>query len=520
MALGGGGPGTANKSKDIRTQERPCLVQQVVESVAQHAHFVYRRGRGFHLLFDEAEMSNYFDRIRARLKDGTSGSILADAIKGGKLHTASTNQLIWKTLVRSQTFSGVDFEHTYGIIADGNAHLRPSNYSYEYNFEETIVLSHTLLLVPVMQHYGPLTPKLDLKGPTKKFDEAQPLLVAGMDGDCVKGPFFDDICKRAAEGCDEAIEQKNTLLHPQRLQQKFRGLVRGLLQARPADSILRIDATLVGSGAFGGSTQALAQPFVDSLDDCLDFAPQDEVNFFIFPPPKQEDCTLEHKKYKTELNPKSGLGAAQAAENTLRVVVAGLDPVSITPHGVNYRAVSAEGQICHATTMLECISNLTGQFMQVKVPSGQAWESPAAFFAKELKTKQEDSYDTVRFVPEVALQACDVGLGAEVQLVARENVPLRAWNGDAFDGWKLLLHETPTTPWGDVIKEAICEGIRKVFRRLDKHGDGMVVASTLQGIFGRLGVSDKFTENLLLHIGTSQDGRIAIDGFLSWVGVG
>lgn len=519
MDVGAGGPdSTQKKSEDSRMQQQPLLAQRVAEAVAERAHFVHRRGRGYHLLFDEAEMLPYFDRIRANLKTETSGSLLADAVKAGKLSSASSNRLIWDTLLQSQKYNGIDFEHAYGIIPGSTVNSRSTD--YKYNFEETIVLSHTLLLVPVMQHYGPLTPKLDLKGPTSKFEQAQPLLVAGMIGDCVKGSFFDDISKKADDGCEVAIEQRKTLLHPKRLQQKIRGLVRGLLQARPADSILRVDATLVGSGAFGGSVQVLAQPFVNSLDDCLDFAPQDEVNFFIFPPPKQEHLTLEHKKYNAELNPKSGLGAAPEAANAVRVVVAGLDPVSITPHGVNCRALSAEGQLCHATDMLQCLSNVSGQFMPVRVPSGRAWESPAAFFAKEMKTKQEEGYNTVRFVPAVALQACNVGLGADVQLVAQENEPPRAWNGDAFSGWTLLLNEMSIKSWRDVIKESVFAEIREIFLRLDEDGDGTIVASTLQNLFCSIGGSDKLAADVFLQVGTNKDGRIPIDGFLSWLGMG
>lgn len=491
------------------------FASRVTEAAAKHAQFVHARGDGYHILFDETEMSAYFDAIRRHLENKTSGAILANAVEIGKLHSAPTNRQIWITLLQSQQFSGIDFEHAYGIIPD--SHARAHSCGDKYNFEEAIVLSHTLLLVPVMQHYGPLTPKLDLKGPTREFEQPQPLLVVGMIGDCVKGPFFDDINKRADEGCDIAIEQRRTLLHPRRLQQKLRGLVRGLSQARPADCILRIDATLVGSGAFGGSIKALAQPFVDSLDDCLDLTPKDEVNFFIFPPPKPEELILGQKKCKTELNPKNGLGAASAAESILRVVVAGFDPVSLTPHGVNYRAVSAEGQLCHATDMLQRLSNVRGQFVPVEVPTGNAWDSPAAFFAKELKTKREDSYRTVRFVPASAVQACNDG---EVQLVARENKPPRAWNGDAFGGWTLLLHEAPTNSWVHVIWERVYEGMLEVFSRLDEGGNGMVAAAALQDLLGSVGVSEKEAADAFLQVGMSKDGMIDVNAFLSWLSTG
>eukprot|EP00930_Biecheleria_cincta_P034314 TRINITY_DN2372_c0_g1_i1.p1 TRINITY_DN2372_c0_g1~~TRINITY_DN2372_c0_g1_i1.p1 ORF type:complete len:509 (-),score=79.55 TRINITY_DN2372_c0_g1_i1:444-1943(-) len=487
----------------------------VAEAVAKHAQFVHPRGDGYHILFDESEMSPYFDAIRRNLENKISGAILAHAVEMGNLHRASSNQEIWTTLLESQKFNGIDFEHAYGIMPD--AHARARSCGDKYNFEETIVLSHTLLLVPVMQHYGPLTPKLNLSGPTKEFEQPQPLLAVGMIGDCVKGPFFENISKRADAGCGVAIEQRETLTHPRRLQQKLRGLIRGLLRARPADCTLRIDATLVGTGAFGGSVQKLAQPFVDSLDDCSDLAAQDEVNFFIFPPPKPEDLVVGQKKCKTELNPKCGLGAASAAENVLRVVVAGFDPVSLTPHGVKYRAVSAEGQLCHTTDMLQRLNSVKGQFVRVEIPTGDAWESPAAFFAGEHKTKQEEGYRTVRFVPAAAVQArsCE-----EVQLVARENKPPRAWNGDTFNGWTLLSHETPTGSWLDAIYESVSEGVLKVFRKLDDSGTGLVAATSLQYLLGSVGVSEKEAADAFRQVGINKDGMIDINRFLSWLNIG
>lgn len=514
MDIGQGGLGKSEHSMDLKVQSEPLLlVQRIAEHVADHAEFVFARGQGYHVLVDEAEMLPYFDSIRTNLQQGASGAILADAVKNGSLSSASTNHQIWRTLMQSQKFNGTDFEHTYKILPGGKDH--PC--CWGYNFEESIVLSHTLLLVPVMQHYGPLTPKLDLKGPTRKFEQAQPLLVVGMIGDCVKGAFFDDICKKASDGWEAATKQRDTLLHPERLQQKFRGLVRALLRARPADCSLHFDATLVGSGAFGGSAKILAQPFVDSLDDGLFFSSQDEVNFFIFPPPKPEDFSLAHKKYTVDLNPRRGLGAAPATHNTVRVVVAGFDPISLTPHGVNYRALSAEGQLSHATDMLQRLGNVKGQFVPVKIPTGSAWESPAAFFAKpqELKTKQEEGYDTVRFVPTVALQACNISMGEEVHLVAQENLPPRAWNGDTFEGWTLTLNETPTKSWRDVIEEI--NAVMGKLKRVGMHRDGMIPIAEFKTVFSKMGLDDAEILQLFEAAEASKGGMIDLNKFASWV---
>merc|ERR1711963_832920 len=140
-------------------------------------------------------------------------------------------------------FNGIDFEHAYSILPSKGAETE-DRLVWDYTFEETIVLSHTLLVVPVMQHYGPLTPKLDLKGPTKKLEHAQPLLAVGMIGDCVKGKLFEQINQMAEQGDKLAMNRMDTLLNPERLQQKMRGLVRALLHAREESGApgLHVDA--------------------------------------------------------------------------------------------------------------------------------------------------------------------------------------------------------------------------------------------------------------------------------------
>lgn len=132
--------------------------------------------------------------------------------------------------------------------------------------------------------------------------------------------------------------------------------------------------------------------------------------------------------------------------------MAGFDPISITPHGVLNRSFSAEGQLCHATDILERLTKVRGKFVPVHVPKGLAWESPAALRCKDFKTKDEEGYDTVRFVPEAVLQTLGVKEGQEVQLVATERVRPRVWNGDAFDGWTLSLDGTPGETWQEILK--------------------------------------------------------------------
>merc|ERR1712046_82729 len=101
-----------------------------------------------------------------------------------------------------------------------------------------------------------------------------------------------------------------------------------------------------------------------------------------------EELTLGPMKYNANLNPSKGLSAAiEAGKNIFRVVVAGFDPISLAPHGVLNRVYSAEGQLCHATDLLERLSTVPGKFVTVHVPKGNAWESLAAFFAKPQEPK-------------------------------------------------------------------------------------------------------------------------------------
>lgn len=414
--------------------------------------FVYRRGFGFHVLFKKGEMLPYFNEIREEIRLNGPGA----ALQPHKVTCESEDRHIWESLVKSLKFNGIDFEHMYKIVPSEREELMDT---WNYTFAQNIVLSHTLLLVPVMQHYGPLMPKLDLKGPAKKLEVPQPLLAVGLIGDCVKGPFFEEIMQKADKHDAVAMKQRDTLLDPKRLQQKLCGLVRALLEESSSHSPrcgLRVDAVLVGTGAFGGSQKALAQPFVDSLNgiDMPFDKVKDEVNFFIFPPPPKDDLTFESLRYSPILNPKKGLGApADETSSVVRVVVAGFDPISIAPHGVIYRTFSAEGQLCHATDLLWRLTGVKGRFVPVKVPDGKAWESPAAFFARPRvpKFKPEEGYDSVRFVPESALDE----LGhTEKHLVLKEKGAARVWNGDSFEGWKLERGDgerTCTRSWQDCI---------------------------------------------------------------------
>lgn len=452
---------SSNRPNKMDYDKLVMFTENLAEGVRRNRGFVFRRGEfGYHILFDESEMLQYFEMVRNDLAKGKAGKCLRNALSSGKISVDSPNKSIWDALMQSLKFSGIDFEHRYNILPSQGGNAGQQSGIWDYSFAESIVLGHTLLVVPVMQHYGPLMPKLDFNGPTEEFEHPQPLLAVGMIGDCVKGSFFNEITRRAEEGDKEAQMQKDVLLNPERLQQKMRALTRSLLQAGLVCHVpgLVLDATLVGSGAFGGSAKLLAQPFANSLTEAdIPFNnARDEVNFYIFPPPKPDELTLESVKYKASLNNKKGLAAGPpAGDDRVRVIVAGFDPISLAPHGVMNRTFSAEGQLCHTTDFLHRITCTEGCFMRVQVPTGQAWESAAPFFSKpqEPKFKDDESYTTVRFVPKPALKALGVEGGHEVnvELKATERVPPRAWNGDAFEGWTLSLGGVSMPLWHEIL---------------------------------------------------------------------
>jgi len=199
------------------------------------------------------------------------------------------------------------------------------------------------------------------------------------------------------------------------------------------------------------------------------------VNFYMFPPPSPQELTLEHLEYRARLNPPGGFGAANCSGGTVRVVLAGFDPVSIAPHGVRYRAYSAEGQLSHTTDILERLARVKGRFVPVRVPNGQAWESPAAFFAKPqiLKTKDDEGYNTVRFVPERVLRELRFREGQVLQ--AEEFGRARVWNGDSFEGWRLRAPDgTCGRSWQEV-SEALSE---LCARRLRESGQQLCTTVT------------------------------------------
>lgn len=423
-------------------------LQVVVEEIRKQSKgFVRSCGEGFHILFNVKEVSKHFKGIRKCLKLGVVGRVLRKAVGKGLISEHSSNREIWDFLIESLQFNGVDFEHEYDILPGGSG----VGSLWPYCFDETIVLSHTMLLAPVMQHYGPLVPTMNLGGGVAKFASPSPLLAVAMIGDCVKGNFWQDIVQKANQGNLDAECQRHLLLNPERLQQKMRSLLAALIDARQRKGRglpMRVDATLVGAGAFGGSAKNLAQAWADSLKQ-MEWHPDDKVNFFAFPCPKPEELSIADLDYKAEVNPPNGLAGAPLQNKELRIAITGFDPLSLAPHGVRYRVVSAEGQICHASDFLSRVTGQRGRFVGVHMSPCKAWASPAAFFATPQREEftEKAAYDSVRFVPEMAFRALSPG----VQFVGEPIGGKLVWNGDAFEGFSLRAGGKACLTWVEAI---------------------------------------------------------------------
>jgi hypothetical protein len=220
----------------------------------------YKRGEAFHLLTPEGrcQMQPYFGAIRKLLRVGNrnpnSSSRVGTVLCG--LSPSSSDEDMWKALVASLKMDGTDFENLYAQESD----------EWKYGFNETIILSHTILLWAALQKYGPISPKMDAST-VKEFPVPEPILVVGMVGDCIKKThFFDNLSEQ------ERLEMKST----RRLTQKFKALLLELISASasrfatkstweggpmvplPRKLSLHIDSVLVGSGAFGGNVEDLS----------------------------------------------------------------------------------------------------------------------------------------------------------------------------------------------------------------------------------------------------------------------
>merc|ERR1712079_315818 len=115
---------------------------------------------------------------------------------------------------------------------------------------------------------------------------------------------------------------------------------------------------------------------------------------------------------KKRYNPPQGPGDfSNLGADTMRVLIAGVDPVSNFPHGKRYRAVSLEGQLSAATDVLERLGFCEGRTSN--------WIKAV---------KQDDSvYETLRYIPKT-IDAAKASLRPQAAI---------APNGDCVEGWDI-----------------------------------------------------------------------------------
>lgn len=342
-----------------------AAIEDKLSKMLRGERFVRRRGAGYHVMLGSEDMSSLFLRIRS----GDVGARLKKVVGSGDLSTMS-NLDIWLGLLDTLQFDGVDFEHTYGLVDSAQSDVGI------YSFPETIVLAHTLLLVPVVQRVAPLNPKLPIPDCTFRKD-GQPIVVVGMVGDCVKGSMFTHLQETSTADAAE-------LLSPRRLGRKIQCLLKALGKSEFTN--ISLQATLPGSGAFGGDGGGLAKEFVLKIDESLRESEvcQSFKEILLYGPPAWYESSLEQCAETTRNCVKSvGFGSAEnrtrigewlSEGDVVRFILGGFDPVSVAPHGVQMRAVSLEGQLSHATDLLDQLGhyNSRGSIVEVRVEKGDA----------------------------------------------------------------------------------------------------------------------------------------------------
>jgi hypothetical protein len=217
--------------------------------------FRQKKGEAYHLLLPtgRAETKSSFEAIRKLLRTGsnTTSNRVGKILQAIPPHFSDED--IWKVLVRS-------------LPPEGKTDEDSQKDSWKYGFNETVILSHTLLLWP-RDGTTTLCPKN-----TPEPEITEPHLVVRLVGDS-------EI---------KTTRSSESLSEPERLRsgysQKLRAFFSELLWERCItlrERSFHIDALLLGSRA--------SQATVDDLSQAVsgaEFHSDDEINLWSSPPPK------------------------------------------------------------------------------------------------------------------------------------------------------------------------------------------------------------------------------------------
>lgn len=298
---------------------------------------------------DSELITTCFEKIRG--DEGNRGQRLKKSLAGVDLSTM-TNLQIFQVLVSTLRFNGSDFEYTYGLKMDNKDAALDA-----YSVWEILITSNSAMFCPVTQYYGPLTPNMNMES-TKLLNggSGYPLLVVALIGDCVQEKFTKYLETKDKEGL-------HIFINPDRIRAKIASSVSLLLAARDKvcpDVQVRASITMVGSGAFGQSQEALKQGFFESLEG-VRLGAADRMTFFSYGPqtPACKDffdkAELSQKEQKFFNEGKMGHEDGSFKDNVMDVIFPGADPTSMLPHTMRLRRVSLEGQIGAATSWLSMV---------------------------------------------------------------------------------------------------------------------------------------------------------------------
>ena len=369
-------------------------------------------------------MKPYFASIRHLLHNGNCspnsssrvGTVLRD------ISPFSSDERIWKTLMASLKVDGIDFENLYSQESD----------NWKYGFNETIILSHTILLLAALQKYGPLSTKMDASK-VKEFPVPEPILVVAMVGDCVKPTcFFENLSEQ------ERREMKSTRRYTQKLKVLFSEMISEAMAHLPRKISLHIDSLLIGSGAFGGNVEDLSAAFLAAVSG-LAFKDTDIINLWAFPPPAAGQSMFQGvTRAKCSLNPLAK-GLANRIFNQgdiLRVLIIGSDPISIMPHVALGRGVSGEAQCMRATDSMTRLTGKPGNWTLVSVPSLPALN------AKTGQTEVQSGYVSICYLPAFTSLM-------PITTATPITTPISG-NGDCLNGWTFASERGTVPTWKDV----------------------------------------------------------------------
>ena len=159
---------------------------------------------------------------------------------------------LWKLLMQTIKLGDKDFEHQFGIVGDGQATAADAAAAAlkEYTFPEIMLLTRSILFVPVLQHAEPMSPGMWAENQKDVVGGPRPLLSVGLVAGCVKGPVWNHLAENHPE---LALQLADTNHVGRQLAQILQAILFSGLDN------WALFSTLPGSGAFAANPGARAK---------------------------------------------------------------------------------------------------------------------------------------------------------------------------------------------------------------------------------------------------------------------